>query len=89
MTKTICMALALSVTIGLIAGLAAGPLPGVGTFALVAVAGAMAVVLWRNHRDRKELERRLVRVPVHRVVGDETLVRRPLCFVEELGGGLS
>lgn len=78
MTIRILTIPAFSVTVGLIVGLAFGPLPGTGAFALALLAGCAAAVLWRSHRDRAELEHRMVRVPVHRVVRDEPLPRPPL-----------
>lgn len=56
--------LALGIVIGLVVALAAGASAGIGAFAAAGVIGAIIVVLWRNQRDRKELERALVPVPV-------------------------
>lgn len=67
--------LALSVVIGLVAALAAGAAAGTGAFAAAGVIGAIVVVLWRNHHDRKELERALIPVPIRRVVRDDVPVR--------------
>ena len=63
--------LALSVVIGLVVAVVAGAAAGTGAFAAAGVIGAIIVVLWRNHRDRKELERALVPVPIRRVVRDD------------------
>jgi L-aminopeptidase/D-esterase-like protein len=70
MTMRILVVLALSVTIGLIVGVAAGRLPGVGAFGLAALAGSAALALWQNHAARQTLERRVVPVRVERVVRD-------------------
>lgn len=67
--------LALSVVIGLVVALVAGALAGTGAFAATGVIGAIIVVLWRNHRDRKDLERALVPVPIRRVVRDDVPAR--------------
>ena len=69
--------LALSVVIGLVVALAAGASAGTGAFAAAGVMGAVTVVLWRNHRDRKELQRALVPVPIRRVVRDHVSVHDP------------
>lgn len=67
--------LALSVVIGLVVAVVAGAAAGTGAFAAAGVIGAIIVVLWRNHRDRQELERALVPVPIRRVVRDDVPVR--------------
>lgn len=77
MTKNILAVLTVSVLVGSLAGALAGPVTGIGMFAGTAVFGSIAVVLWRNHRDRKELERRLAPVPARRVAGDDPSMRRP------------
>lgn len=70
--------LALSVVIGLVVvALVAGAAAGTGAFAAAGVIGAIIVVLWRNHRDRRELERALVPVPIRRVVRDDVPMREP------------
>jgi hypothetical protein len=76
MTKGILAVLTVSVLMGTLAGALAGPATGLGMFAGTAVVGSIAVVLWRNRRDRRELERKLLRVPVRRVVGDDPPMRR-------------
>jgi Flp pilus assembly protein TadB len=68
--------LALSVVIGLVVAVVAGAAAGTGAFAAAGVIGAIIVVLWRNHRDRKELERALVPVPIRRVVRDDVPARQ-------------
>ena len=75
MMHSILTVLAIGVLVGLVVGVAAGRLPGIGAFAAATVLGLIAVVLRRNHRDRMELERGLVPVPVDRVVGPDTAVR--------------
>lgn len=67
--------LALSIVVGLVVALVAGPSAGTGAFAAAGVIGAIVVVLWRNHRDRTELERALVPVPIRRVVRDDVPMR--------------
>lgn len=69
--------LAFSIVTGLAVGILAGTLPGIGAFAVAAVLGSIVVMLWRSQRDREELERGLVPVPIHRVVGDEPPAREP------------
>lgn len=69
--------LALSVMIGLVITVVAGASAGIGAFAAAGVIGAITVVLWRNHRDRRELERALVPVPIRRVVGDDVPTGEP------------
>lgn len=76
MTRSILAVPTVSVLVGTLAGGLAGPLAGIGVFAGAAVAGSIAVVLWKDHRDRKELERKLVSVPIRRVVGDDASIRR-------------
>lgn len=76
MARRILAVLAFSVVVGLVTGLAAGRLPGVGAFAFVAAVGSIVVVLRRNYLDRLELERRLDRTPVDGPIGDEPLGRR-------------
>jgi Flp pilus assembly protein TadB len=67
--------LALSVVIGVVVALVAGAAAGTGAFAAAGVIGPIVLVLWRNHRDRRELERALVPVPIRRVVRDDAPMR--------------
>ncbi|HEU0012115.1 MAG TPA: hypothetical protein VFQ45_00440 [Longimicrobium sp.] len=69
--------LALSVVIGLVVALVAGASAGIGASAAAGVIGAVCVVLWRNHRDREELERVLAPVRIRRVVRDDVSMREP------------
>ena len=62
--------LALAPVLGIAVALVAGAPAGIAAFAAAGVIGAIIVVLRRNHRDRKELERTLVPVPIRRVVRD-------------------
>ena len=48
MTKGILAVLTISVLVGTLAGVLAGPLPGIGMFAGTAVVGSIAVLLWRK-----------------------------------------
>lgn len=73
MMKRILTVLAVSLLMGIVTGVLAGTLPGVGVFAGAAVVGSIAVVLWRNQRDLKELERRLARPAV---ADDDTPLER-------------
>lgn len=69
--------LALSVVMGPVVAVVAGASAGTGAFAAASVIGAIIVVLLRNDRDRKELERALVPVPIRRVVRDDVPMREP------------
>lgn len=71
MMKRILAVLAVSILLGFGVGMVAGTLPGIEVFAAAAVAGSIAVVLWQNHRDRRELERALVPPPPTRRAGDD------------------
>lgn len=75
MMHSILAVLAIGVLVGLGVGVAAGRLPGIGAFAAATVLGLIAVVLRRNHRDRKELRRGLVPEPVDRVAGPDGPLR--------------
>lgn len=75
MLNRLAGALALSIMIGLVVALVAGAAAGTGAFAAAGVIGTITVVLWRNHRDRKDLERALVPVPIRRVVRDDVPAR--------------
>lgn len=75
MMKRILAVLAVSVLLGMVVGVLAGRLPGVGVFAGAAVLGSIVVVLGRNQRDLGELERRLAR-PADRVADDDTPLER-------------
>lgn len=64
-----------SVVPGLLVGAAAGTVPGIAVFTAAAAAGASGVVLARRQRDRSELERAMVRIPVQRIAGYEPPAR--------------
>jgi hypothetical protein len=68
-------ALALGAVIGLVVSLVAGAAAGIGAFAAAGVVGGILVVSWRNHRDRGEVERALVPVPIRRIVRDDVPAR--------------
>ena len=69
--KRILAVLAASVLAGIAVGVVAGTLAGVGAFAGAAVVGLIVVVLWRNQRDLRELERALMPPPADRVAGGD------------------
>jgi hypothetical protein len=75
MMKRILAVLAASVLMGIVAGVLAGRLPGIGVFAGAAVLGSIVVVLGRNQRDLGELERRLAQ-PADRMADDDTPLDR-------------
>lgn len=68
-------ALVSSVLAALVVGWAAGPLRGVLVFTALAALGTAVLGAWRERREGEQLERRLVRVPIHRVVRDDAPVQ--------------
>jgi hypothetical protein len=58
-----------------VVGLAAGPLAGVLVFTALTALGTAVLGAWRDRRHVRRLERRLVPVPIHRVVRDDAPVR--------------
>lgn len=74
MQNRLAGALALGLVVGLVTSLVAGAAAGAGAFAATGVMGAI-LLLWRSHRDRTELERALVPVPIRRIVRDDVPMR--------------
>lgn len=63
-----------SVLAAVVVGWAAGPLRGLLVFTAFTALGTVVLGAWRDRRGGGPLERRLVRVPIHRVVRDDAPV---------------